>query len=53
MDNAYETLKYLYLHGNMNFIYTHKGESTHTILKNLGIDKFFMELITSQNHLNR
>ena len=53
MDNAYETLKYLYLHGNMNFIYTHKGESTHTILKNLGIDKFFMEVITNQNHFNR
>ena len=53
MDNAYETLEYLYLEGHSNFIYTHKGDSTHTILKNLGIDKFFKEVLTSENHFKR
>ena len=53
MDNAYETLEYLYLQGHSNFIYTHKGASTHTILKNLGIDKFFKEVLTSENHFKR
>ncbi|WP_161978656.1 HAD-IA family hydrolase [Streptococcus sp. S784/96/1] len=36
-----------------HFIYTHKGASTGAVLKNLGIDAYFTEVITSANGFKR
>lgn len=52
-SNAYEALKYLYDKGNNLFVFTHKGLSTYDILKRFNIDKFFKEIITSNNNFKR
>lgn len=50
---AKETLSELKKRGNTHFIYTHKGDSTADILKNLGIYEYFEEVVTSLNHFKR
>lgn len=50
---AKETLSELKKRGNTHFIYTHKGEATADILKNLGIYEYFEEVVTSLNHFKR
>lgn len=53
ISNAKEILKYLSNKGVKNFIYTHKGSSTHNILKNLDIYQYFEEIITIEDGFKR
>lgn len=53
IKHAKKVLKWIEDNGMFNFIYTHKGNSTYDILKNLEIDQFFEEVITSNNSFKR
>ena len=39
--------------GIRNFIYTHKGDNAFTILRNLGLESYFTEILTSQSGFAR
>lgn len=53
MKNAPEILSYLNFHGNPNYVFTHKGSSTETILRNTGLYDFFVEIITGNDGFKR
>lgn len=53
VKNAFEILQYLTLHGISNYVFTHKGSSTETVLKNIGIYDFFDEIITGKDGFKR
>lgn len=53
IQNSIEILKYLAELGINNFIYTHKDKSTFDILKNLGMDKYFTEILTIEDGFRR
>lgn len=46
--HAIEILSWLKDQGVRNFVFTHRGESTHPILKNIGMDGYFEEIVTSE-----
>lgn len=46
MPHAAEALRRLDAQGVAQFVYTHKGDSTETILQNLGIRRYFTEVVT-------
>lgn len=48
IPGAEETLRGLLDEGARHFIYTHRGPSTHRILKRLGITDLFDEIVTSE-----
>lgn len=52
MPNALETLRGLY-GKNRLFVYTHRGVTTRPVLKRLGMDGFFEEVVTSENGFPR
>lgn len=39
--------------GIRNFVYTHKGDNAFTILKDLGLESYFTEILTSQSGFER
>lgn len=49
MPNIKETLELLNNKGVMNYIFTHRGETTQSILSNLKIEKYFIEVVTGTN----
>ena len=53
ISNAKEILDYLSKNGAKHFIYTHKGKSTHDILKNLDMYKYFEEILTIEDGFKR
>ena len=53
IKNAKEILDYLSNEGSKHLIYTHKGKSTHDILKNLDMDKYFEEVLTIEDGFKR
>lgn len=53
ISGALETLKGIKERGDLNFLYTHKGEATKDILKNLGIFEYFTLVLTSENNFKR
>ena len=53
IKNSKEILEYLYREGSKHLIYTHKGKSTHDILKNLDMDKYFEEVLTIEDGFKR
>ena len=53
IKNAKETLDYLSNQGAKHFIYTHKGKSTHDILKNLDMYQYFEEVLTIEDGFKR
>ena len=53
IENAKEILDYLSCNGAKHFIYTHKGKSTHDILKNLDIYQYFEEVLTIEDGFKR
>ena len=53
ISGALETLKGIKERGDLNFLYTHKGEATKDILKNLGIFEYFTLVLTSENSFKR
>ena len=53
IKNAKETLEYFSNQGAKHFIYTHKGNSTHDILKNLNMYQYFEEVLTIEDGFKR
>ena len=53
IPHANEILEYLSNLGVKNYIYTHKGKSTHDILKNIDLYQYFEEIITIEDGFKR
>ena len=49
IPEARETLEALQKMGGRHFVYTHRGASSHPILRRLGILDFFEEVVTHEN----
>ena len=50
---AREVLNWADQVGIRNFVYTHKGYNAFTILKDLGLESYFTEILTSQSGFSR
>ena len=53
IKNAKKTLDILSEMGVKNYIYTHKGNTTHDILKNIDMYKYFSEILTIEDGFKR
>lgn len=53
MPGAREVLNWADQVGIRNFVYTHKGDNAFTILKDLGLESYFTEILTSQSGFER
>ena len=53
MPGAREMLAWADQVGIQQFVYTHKGDNAFTILKDLGLESYFTEIITSQSGFAR
>lgn len=53
MPGAREVLNWADQVGIRNFVYTHKGDNAFTILKDLGLESYFTEILTSQSSFER
>ena len=53
MPGAREVLDWTDQVGIRNFVYTHKGDNAFTILRNLGLESYFTEILTSQSGFER
>ena len=53
MPGAREVLAWAAEHGIQQFVYTHKGDNAITILKDLGLESYFTEILTSHSGFAR
>ena len=53
MPHALEALEATAALGAVHFVYTHRGATTAPVLKNLGLDRFFREVVSSLNGFPR
>lgn len=53
MPGTREVLDWADQVGIRNFVYTHKGDNTFTILRDLGLESYFTEILTSQSGFAR
>ena len=53
MLGAREVLAWADEAGIMQFVYTHKGDNAFTILRDLGLESYFTEILTSQSGFSR
>ncbi|EMG31789.1 HAD family hydrolase [Streptococcus oralis] len=53
MPGAREVLNWADQVGIRNFVYTHKGDNAFTILRDLGLESYFTEILTSQSGFAR
>ena len=53
MPGAREVLTWADQQGIQQFVYTHKGDNALTILRDLGLDAYFTEILTSQSGFAR
>lgn len=53
MKNAKEILKFIKDKGIPNYVFTHRGVTTESILKNIGIYEYFDEIVTSLDGFER
>ena len=53
MAGAREVLAWTDQVGIRNFVYTHKGDNAFTILRDLGLESYFTEILTSQSGFAR
>ena len=53
MLGAREVLAWADEAGILQFVYTHKGDNAFTILRDLGLESFFTEILTSQSGFSR
>ena len=53
MPGASEVLAWADKQGIQQFVYTHKGDNALTILRDLGLDAYFTEILTSQSGFAR
>ena len=53
MRGAREVLAWADEAGILQFVYTHKGDNAFTILRDLGLESYFTEILTSQSGFSR
>ena len=53
IPGAREVLKWTDAAGVQQFVYTHKGDNAFTILRDLGLESYFTEILTSQSGFAR
>ena len=53
MIGAREVLAWADEAGILQFVYTHKGDNAFTILRDLGLESYFTEILTSQSGFSR
>ena len=53
MSHAKEILKFIKDNNIPNFVFTHRGVTTESVLKNIGIYEYFDEIVTSQSGFPR
>lgn len=53
MSHAKEILEYLQNKNIKNYVFTHRGVTTETVLKNIGLFDYFDEIVNSLNGFNR
>ena len=53
MKHAKEILEYLQSKNIKNYVFTHRGKTTETVLKNVGIFSYFDEIVNSLNNFKR
>ena len=53
MPHAQEALEETAALGALHFVYTHRGSTTLPVLENLGLDRFFQEVVSSLNGFPR
>lgn len=53
MSGAREVLNWAEESGIQQFVYTHKGDNAFTILRDLGLESYFTEILTSQSGFAR
>ena len=53
MKHAKEILEYLQSKGIKNYVFTHRGVTTETVLKNIGLYDYFDEIVNSQSGFKR
>ena len=53
MPGAREVLKWTDAAGVQQFVYTHKGDNAFAILRDLGLESYFTEILTSQSGFAR
>ena len=53
MPGAREILAWANQQGIQQFVYTHKGDNAFSILRDLGLDSYFAEILTSQSGFAR
>ena len=53
MSGAREVLSWADAAGIQQFVYTHKGDNAFTILRDLGLESYFTEILTSQSGFAR
>ena len=53
MPGAREVLAWADQAGIQQFVYTHKGDNAFTILRDLGLESYFKEILTSQSGFER
>ena len=53
MPGARDVLAWAEASGIQQFVYTHKGDNALTILRDLGLESYFMEILTSQSGFAR
>lgn len=53
MDGAREILAWTAEEGIQNFVYTHKSDNAFQVLTDLGIDRYFTEILTSDSGFER
>ena len=53
MEHAIEILDYLKSKGIPNYVFTHRGTTTESVLNNVGLVSYFDEIVTSLNGFKR
>lgn len=53
IENAREILEYIHANGIKNFVFTHRGKTTFSVLENTKILNFFEKIITSEDGFPR
>ena len=53
MEHAIEILDYLKSKGIPNYVFTHRGTTTESVLNNVGLASYFDEIVTSLNGFKR
>lgn len=53
MKHGKEILEYLNNKGITNYVFTHRGITTESVLKNIGIYSYFADMVTSLNNFKR